>query len=241
MTDNGKLKRLLAWLEESRCTSVLTGAGMSTESGIPDFRSREGFWRNLDPRTVATVDAMKHHYDEFHRFYSARIRALRKVRPHRGHDVLASWERQGRVHAVATQNVERLHQEAGSRNVYELHGSILDFRCARCGEDAEREEFLRRSPCPSCGGPLRPGIVLFGEILPERAWENAFQSMERSDLVLVIGTRLEVSPVNRLPMVSGGKKVLINAQPTEMDHDFDLVIRGKAGELLHQLETMRKS
>lgn len=236
MTESEKLDQVGRWLMESGSTAVLTGAGMATESGIPDFRSREGFWSQMDPRSVATVDAMHHHYDTFHAFYAARIRALEKVRPHRGHEILASWEQRGRVRAVATQNVDGLHQEAGSREVYELHGSIRSVRCSRCKREADQEAFLNGQPCLFCGRALRPEIVLFGETLPEAAWEAAFQAMEGADLVVVIGTRLEVYPVNELPHLTSGKKVLINAEPTEADDRFDVVIRGKAGEVLQWLD-----
>lgn len=148
---------------------------------------------------------------------------------------MAEWEKKGYVHAVATQNVDGFHQMAGSRTVYELHGSLRTFRCHDCGRPAEESEFVEGRPCASCGGRLRPDVVLFGELLPSDAWEAALGAVERAELVLVIGTSLQVYPVSQLPSMTKGKTALINLEPTE-EVPFDITVYGKAGEVLKALD-----
>lgn len=223
-------------LRELRSLVVLTGAGISVESGVPDFRSKEGWWRSIDPRTVATVEALENNYELFHAFYSERLKGLSDIHPHEGHRVLAKWELQGRVRMVATQNVDGLHQQAGSRVVKELHGSIRAFRCHRCGRSAAMEAFLSERSCGSCAGKLRPNVVLFGETLPQEAWSAALEAIEQADGVLVIGTSLQVYPVNQLPFLTKGKLLLINAEPTGEEHRFDVIVEGNAGEALQAID-----
>lgn len=229
-------KQLAEWLITSAHTTVLTGAGMSTESGVPDFRSSTGLWRNVDPKQVATVEAMEENYPLFYQFYAERIHALQKVKPHIGHDILANWERRGLITSIATQNVDGLHQAAGSKKVIELHGSIRQIRCRSCRRPVEESEFLQDSTCKVCKGNLRPGVVLFGEMLPEQAWQQAYTAMEQAELVLVMGTSLEVFPVNQLPFVSQGKIVMINLEPVHQEERFDLATHGKVGEVLQKVD-----
>jgi NAD-dependent deacetylase len=232
-----QIATLAKWLTDSSRTVVLTGAGMSTESGVPDFRSQFGWWRQIDPTTVATVEALRDNYPLFHQFYAHRVRMLEGLGPHEGHRILADWERRGLVHAIATQNVDGFHQVAGSKQVYELHGSIRSFRCAACGQSATRELFLAGESCTECGGRLRPNVVLFDEWLPEDAWRKAVDAMTEARLVLVIGTSLNVYPANQLPSLTKGHTVVINLESTPMEEQFDLVIHGKAGDVLKRLET----
>lgn len=226
------------WLLKSNKTVVLTGAGMSTESNIPDFRSASGWWRQIDPRTVATTEALTENYELFHEFYSARIRALEKVEPHEGHRILASWEERNLVNVIATQNVDGLHGKAGSRRVYELHGSIHSVRCGNCSHSEGKEIFLEHKSCTVCSGRLRPNVVLFGEMLPEKAWGGAMNAIEKADLVIVIGTSLEVYPANQLSQMTKGRTVYINAEVDEHTSMFDLSIEGKAKRVLMELEQL---
>ncbi|WP_254638920.1 NAD-dependent deacylase [Cohnella sp. GbtcB17] len=216
---------------------VLTGAGMSTEAGIPDFRSKAGWWNQVDPMTLATPDAVELNYDQFHAFYADRVRRLEGIVPTPGHVILANWELAGRVALTATQNVDGLHQAAGSRNVKELHGSIAGFCCHLCRARADRTSFLCRENC-SCGGPLRPEVVLFGESLPQLAWDSTVQAIEEADLVIVIGTSLQVYPVNSLPSLTDGHLILINAEPTGQESAFDVFIQGKAGASLRAIDDL---
>lgn len=232
--DKAAVEKLASMISQSKYTVVLTGAGMSTESGIPDFRSKDGWWRKINPAEVASVDALVNNYELFREFYKHRFNALSGCRPNIGHKVLANWERRGLVHAIATQNIDGFHSEAGSKKVYELHGSINRIRCFSCGQEDEKESFINNGTCKACGGMLRPGVVLFGESLPAEAWENAYSEIGRSNLLLVIGTSLNVSPVNSLPFVARQRKVLINMESTEFDNRFDLTLKGKAGEILKE-------
>ncbi|WP_332645298.1 SIR2 family NAD-dependent protein deacylase [Lysinibacillus sp. 54212] len=233
---HGSLELLIEWLQHAKGTVVLTGAGMSTESGIPDFRSHTGWWRNIDPRIVATVDALEHNYDLFYDFYCMRLERLKNCKPHEGHYILASLEEQGLISSVATQNVDGFHKAAGSNKVYELHGNIHHIRCHECQQPSTINAFLAKENCSSCGGKLRPGIVLFGEFLPESAWAKALGSIQQADLVIVIGTSLEVYPVNQLPSMTNGRTVYINMEVDEYENEFDLIIQGSAKEVLQAIK-----
>ncbi|SOC37352.1 SIR2 family NAD-dependent protein deacylase [Ureibacillus acetophenoni] len=237
MNQQDQIKQLAEWISNSSSTIVLTGAGMSTESGIPDFRSRSGWWNKIDPRTVATVDALENYYDLFHEFYSYRIKSLEKYSPHEGHEILAGWESKGLLDCVATQNVDGFHQIAGNKKVYELHGTITTVRCHSCNRPSQLNDFLNKENCKHCKGKLRPNVVLFGENLPEKSWMSSLNHIRNADLTIVIGTSLEVYPVNQLPTMTSGKKVFINLDisgPTK----FDLTIKGKAKETLQLVHSV---
>ncbi|WP_088105846.1 SIR2 family NAD-dependent protein deacylase [Halalkalibacter urbisdiaboli] len=233
-----ELVQLVQLLQSSTYTVVLTGAGMSTESGIPDFRSQSGWWKNIDPRKVATVDALEEHYSLFQEFYQTRVKALENIEPHIGHYILAKWEKKNLIQAIATQNVDGLHQKSGSKTVYPLHGSIRSFRCHHCDQAVKEEVFMNEDSCSICGGKLRPNVVLFGETLPSDVWDSAYQSIEQADLVIVIGTSLEVYPVNELPSLTKGKTVLVNVDEVSGFYPFDVIVKGKAKEVLEKLNEL---
>lgn len=231
-----KIQKLASMIKSSKNTVIMTGAGMDTESNIPDFRSKDGWWKKLDPRVVASIDTMAENYSLFHEFYSFRIKALEKVTPHKGHYVLADLEKKGLINSIATQNVSGLHSEAGSEKVYELHGNIREIRCNSCNETNTVNDFLEKNSCSYCKKEtLRPEVVLFGEALPSNAWEKAIGDIQNSDLLIVIGTSLEVYPVNQFPHMTRGKTVYINMEKS-IGYDFDLEIIGRAGEVLVELE-----
>jgi len=236
--DNGDLNQLASWIKESEYTVVLTGAGMSTESGIPDFRSPGGWWRNIDPKEVASKFALDNQYELFREFYVMRINRLKNCKPNKGHIILADWEKRGLVNIIATQNVDRFHQEAGSNNVYELHGNIRTIRCEECGSGAELEDFMEGKSCGKCGGRLRPNVVLFGESLPYDAYNYTVNAISKANLVIVIGTSLQVYPVNQLPELCKGKKAYINMDVDTKHKQFDLVIEGSAGEILSRVDIL---
>lgn len=231
-----QINQLVEWLRQSAKTVVLTGAGMSTESGVPDFRSKSGWWRNIDPSTVANTEALENDYELFHAFYCARLGALEGCKLHEGHRILADWESRGLIDRVATQNVDGFHKIAGNKKVDELHGRIHAVRCQKCHHEATVEAFLTKQSCASCGGKLRPGIVLFGEMLPEDAWNNAMHAIKTADVVIVIGTSLQVYPVNQLPKMTRGKLVYINREVDGFEQDFDLIFEGSAKETLKQID-----
>jgi len=227
--------RAASLIRDARRMVLISGAGLSVDSGLKDFRPPSGWWRNIDPRTVATVDALELSYDLFHEFYSERIRQLRNVVPHRGYAILAEWERRGFLACVCTQNVDRLHHLAGNRTVHELHGTIREFRCHACGAPAAEEAFLEKRKC-RCGGKLRPNVVLFGESLPSEAWNRSLGAIREADLLLVVGTSLQVAPVNQFPFLTRGKLVFINTEETGHEGRFDVCVRGRALDGLEAIE-----
>lgn len=218
---------------------VLTGAGMSTASGLPDFRGKDGFWKSKDPRLLASVSAMENNRGEFVDFYRHRMRMLEGVKPNAGHRLLAEWEDRGFLKGIITQNVDGLHQAAGSKNVQELHGNLRKVRCSSCRASFDSGVFLERSECPDCGGMLRPGVVLFGENLPDRPMEEAESLSQSAGCFLVLGSSLEVSPANGYPMIakrSGAKLFIINMTPTHLDSLADDVIHGDIVETLEKID-----
>jgi NAD-dependent deacetylase len=197
--------RLAELIRELQPCVVLTGAGVSTESGIPDFRSRTGLWAQYDPLEYATIQAFRRDPVKVWDFYAKRLAVLTEARPNPGHDALAELERRGLVRAVVTQNIDRLHELAGSRQLVEVHGSVRTSSCPSCGERVPLEEVVRllesapAPPCPRCSTILKPDVVMFGEAMPEAETERAFQLAREAALLLVVGSSLEVYPVAALP------------------------------------------
>jgi NAD-dependent deacetylase len=220
---------------------VLTGAGVSTESGIPDFRSPTGLWAKVDPLEYASLDAFRRDPLKVWGFYRPRIGMLTDAEPNPAHLALAELERRGLVQAVVTQNIDLLHERAGSREVVEVHGSIRTASCPGCGERYPLErvlELLADAPapaCPACGEILKPDVVFFGELLPPHAIERATELARGAGLLLVVGSALEVFPVAGLPLETlgvGGELAIVNRGPTGFDQQASLRIDGAAGEIL---------
>jgi NAD-dependent deacetylase len=220
---------------------VLTGAGVSTESGIPDFRSAGGIWERYDPAEVAHIDAFRRDPVRVWEFYALRLDALAEAEPNDGHRALAELEARGWVRAVVTQNVDGLHRRSGSREVVEVHGSLREAECIHCGVRVPMEDalaLLPLPPCPECGEALKPGVVLFGELLPARAIERAQALASEAGLLLVVGSALEVHPVASLPgetLAAGGALAIVNRGSTPWDSRAELVIDVGAGETLRAL------
>lgn len=233
--EQSKINKLKEWLQDSEHTVVLTGAGMSTESGIADFRSRDGIWKKINPMELASTSALNNNYEKFYEFYKMRIESLSAHRPHDGYYILADWEKRGLIDSIITQNVDDFHLLAGSKRVYRIHGSINEFRCSRCNHTASKEDFLEKRACVKCKGNLRPGVVLFGGSLPEKDLSIAIEEMKKADLVIVIGTSLTVFPVSQLPDISNGKKVYINRE-IPSGNSFDLKFEASAGQLLEKID-----
>jgi NAD-dependent deacetylase len=220
---------------------ALTGAGVSTESGIPDFRSAGGIWTQFDPYEVGSIDAFRRDPARVWEFYALRLDVLADARPNDAHLALARLEAVGLVDAVITQNVDRLHAAAGSRDVIEVHGSLARAECLECGVEVEGAGLRRLLPlptCPRCGAVLKPRVVMFGELLPEAAINRATELARAAALLLVIGSSLEVWPVAGLPdetLAHGGKVAIVNRDATRYDARASLVIRAAAGEALRPL------
>jgi NAD-dependent deacetylase len=215
---------------------VLTGAGVSTESGIPDFRSATGVWKRFDPYEVASIDAFRRDPERVWEFYGLRLDVLADAEPNAAHRALAALEARGLVQAVITQNVDRLHFAAGSRDVVEVHGSVGSGVCLGCGRREESvRELLPLPRCAACGAILKPGVIMFGELLPAQAIERATWLAQHAGLLLVVGTSLEVWPVAGLPeetLARGGKLAIVNREPTPFDARAQLVIHAAAGGTL---------
>jgi NAD-dependent deacetylase len=229
--------QLAALLRERQPCVVLTGAGISTESGIPDFRSPTGIWATVDPLEVASIQAFRRDPERVWRFYRERIHLLLEAQPNRAHLALAELERRGLVHAVVTQNIDTLHSRAGSREVVEVHGSIRSAECPGCLWTEQAESVLaqlREHPtplCPHCGEILKPGVTLFGELLPPGALERATDLARTAGLVLVVGSSLEVWPVAGLPLEARAFAI-VNRGPTALDERALLKMDAGAGETL---------
>ena len=216
---------------------VLTGAGISTESGIPDFRSATGIWAEVDPLEVASIRAFERDPEHVWGFYRTRIRSLLAAEPNPGHLALAELERRGFVRAIVTQNIDTLHSRAGSREVVEVHGSIRTAECPSCLGSEESAAVLaqleeRPAPlCVRCGEILKPGVTLFGELLPAEAIERAMELAYAAALMLVVGSTLEVWPVAGLPLEARSFAV-VNRGPTALPRRALLEIDEGAGETL---------
>jgi len=222
---------------------VFTGAGMSTESGLPDFRSNGGLWKqNRRFEELASRDALETDYDEHVAFYRWRIEMLAGHEPNDGHRVVADWQRRGLVATVVTQNVDGFHTRAGATGVLELHGTLANVRCDRCGSERPAAEFLAAAglTCP-CGGKRRPGVVLFGEALPAETLRAAWLAAERAPLFIVLGSSLAVAPANLLPEAAAGAGaplVIVNRDPTPLDRMATLVINASIGETLRAVDRL---
>jgi NAD-dependent deacetylase len=227
--------------ERRRPCVVLTGAGISTESGIPDFRSSEGVWARFDPAEVAHIEALRRDPARVWDFYARRLEVLADAQPNEGHHALAELEERGWISAVVTQNVDGLHRAAGSREVVEVHGSLREAECIDCGVRVPMSEAVADLPlpaCPECGEVLKPAVVMFGELLPAEAIERARQLAGEARLLLVVGSSLEVHPVAALPgetLGAGGVLAIVNRGGTPWDSRADLVLDAGAGETLRAL------
>jgi NAD-dependent deacetylase len=225
---------------------ALTGAGVSVPSGIPDFRSPgTGLWQKVDPMKVAHIDAFHRDPESFWGFYSQRFRALAGKQPNRAHLALAELERAGLLEAVITQNIDQLHAKAGSENVVEVHGTIASSSCPSCGARYPLEEVRARhavdpAGVPRCdlGHPLKPDVVLFGELLPAEAFARAEELAAGADLLLCVGSSLEVYPVAGLPettLAAGGKIAILTQGPTPYDRHAAVRLYGDVVEELEAL------
>lgn len=220
---------------------VLTGAGVSTESGIPDFRSPTGLWATFDPLEYGSIEAFRADPRKVWSFYKPRVSMLTEAEPNGAHRALAELEARGLVRAVVTQNIDCLHERAGSREVVEVHGSIRTATCPGCAARYELEQVLDllaeadAPACPACGRIVKPDVVFFGELLPADAIDRAYALARTAASMLVVGSALEVHPIAGLPeetLAAGGELAIVNRGPTPYDRRARLRIDGSAGEIL---------
>ena len=235
-----KTEILKQWIEQSRHMVAFTGAGVSTESGIPDFRSQDGLYSqkfDYPPETIISHSFFERNPGYFYQFYREKMLPL-GFAPNITHKMLAKWEQEGHLSAVVTQNIDGLHQKAGSKRVYELHGSVLRNHCMKCGKfyDAETVKNGAGVPRCSCGGIIKPDVVLYEESLPMDQVEGAVSAIASADMLLVMGTSLTVYPAAGLIRCYGGNRlVLINRDETPYDDQADLCFHSSLGEVLSQL------
>ena len=242
-TLEGKIREAARLLVEAEHAIALTGAGISTPSGIPDFRGPQGLWRRISPR-VFHIDYFRENPEESWKVFLELYESMKHVRPNPAHHALAELERHGIIKAVITQNIDGLHQAAGSKNVIELHGSLKHAVCLNCGHRIPLEEAVKMAKqsgaprCPRCGGLLKPDVVFFGEKLPQEAVEEAIRQAAISDLVLVVGSSLAVTPANQIPLIAkhhGAKIIIVNLGETLLDHIADIKIEAPVEEALPQI------
>ncbi len=240
------VERLAELLREAMSVVALTGAGISVPSGIPDFRSPgSGLWENVDPMEVAHIDAWRADPERFWHFYGDRFQTLRDKQPNGAHAALVELERRGVLDAVITQNIDTLHRRAGSSDVVEVHGTIDSSSCLTCGARYPLDDVTARLtaspisvPDCDCGEPLKPDVVLFGEWLPEGALERAYALAAGADVLLCVGSSLEVHPIAQLPGVTrqaGGQVAIVTAGATPWDQHAVVKL---SGDVVVELEAV---
>ena len=221
----------------------VTGAGISQESGIPTFRGKDGLWRNYDPMKLATIDAFYDNPKLVWEWYNERRENVFQAQPNQGHKAIAELEKYAEV-VILTQNVDGLHQKAGSSRVLELHGSIKTIKCSVCKfKDDIQAKFSKNPPLCKCGNLLRPDVVWFGESLPQEVWQKAVDFASECDLMIVVGTSLAVSPANTLPIYAqqnDATLIEINPENTAMSSEMDLVINNSSTIALSKLTLLFK-
>lgn len=240
------IRKAIDLLRQSQHATALTGAGISTPSGIPDFRSPgSGAWENVDPMEVASIYAFRHQPEAFYHWLRPLTDLLRTAQPNAAHVALAQLETHGPLQSVITQNIDALHTKAGSRTVHEVHGHLRQATCLQCKYQYDARPFLQAFAdfgelprCPDCAGVLKPDVILFGEMLPAREMRAAQREAAVCDLMLVAGSSLEVAPVADLPMLtrqSGASLIIVNFTETYADQWADVVIHADVAEILPKL------
>jgi NAD-dependent deacetylase len=233
-------REMIERLKRAKKVAVLTGAGVSAESGVPTFRGEEGLWSKFRPEELATVEAFMRNPELVWEWYQHRRELMSNVKPNPGHYALAEMEKYFEEFTLITQNIDGFHRLAGSENVLELHGNIRKNKCFECSKPFEGEidlESRELAKC-ECGGNIRPDVVWFGEMLPERALTGAFDAASQADVFFSIGTSALVHPAASIPIAArrnGAVLVEINLDPTPLSDFADYSIRGKSGEILPRI------
>jgi len=233
-------EKMINRLKQARSVAVLTGAGISAESGVPTFRGEEGLWKKFRPEELANFDAFIQNPKLVWEWYNYRKKIISEVEPNPAHYALAKMERQFNEFHLITQNVDNLHRQAGSQRIYELHGNIMRNRCVDCNKQMDEisNDDPGNLPRCECGGLIRPDVVWFGEMLPQQILMDSFTAANNSDVFFSIGTSAVVQPAASLPLEAknaGAFVIEINVESTAISNLVDESILGKAGELLPQL------
>ncbi|MFX0034189.1 MAG: NAD-dependent deacetylase [Candidatus Hermodarchaeota archaeon] len=241
--DTKKIERAARLLLNSKYAIILTGAGISTESGIPDFRGKDGIWEKYRPEIYGSIQSFLKDPSKFWKMAEELAPMLFNAEPNLGHYAITELENMNIIKAIITQNVDELHQKAGSILVYEVHGNINRFTCLGCRASYTKEQMLRklkkekvRPPvCDYCAAPLKPSVVLFGENLPNFEKYMSIDLAKKADIMLIAGSSLEVAPICNLPLYTlgeGGKLIIVNDEPTDLDERAEVVINNKIGTIL---------
>jgi len=239
----GKIRQSAELLLNSKHALALTGAGISTESGIPDFRGDNGIWKKYKPEIYAQINNFLNDPSKFWKMAEDIAPTLFNAKPNPGHNAITNLEKMNIVKAIITQNIDELHQKAGSILVYEVHGNINRFTCLGCRASYNKEQLLRKIKkekslppvCDFCAAPLKPSVVLFGENLPNFEKYMSIDLAKKTDVMLIAGSSLSVAPVCDLPLYTvseGGKLIIINDEPTYLDERAEIVINNKTGTIL---------
>ncbi len=234
-------------IRESNYTVVLSGAGISTSSGIPDFRSTTGgLWQHFNPMEVASLSVFRTNPQKFFNWFRPMAKTIFEAKPNSAHFAIAKLEKLGFINEIITQNIDILHQKANSQEVHEVHGTISTMTCTSCFQKHQAKDYIREyienstiPLCSQCNQILKPDVILFEEQLPKIIWEKAANAINKCDLLIVVGSSLEVSPVSNLPYkaISKGAKLIINNHsPTYLDERADLLIRGDLADTLPSIE-----
>ena len=242
MMDEAKLEQFQQWVDESSRIVFFGGAGVSTESGIPDFRSVDGLYNQqyaYPPETILSHTFFERNAEEFYRFYHNKM-LFPDAKPNAAHRKLAELEQAGKLTAVVTQNIDGLHQAAGSVNVYELHGSVHRNHCMKCHQFYDLDFVMKQEGvprCPVCGGIVKPDVVLYEEALDQNTMMGALRAIQQADMLIIGGTSLAVYPAAGLIQYYEGKRlVLINKSPTPYDSQADLLIAAPIGEFFSRVQ-----
>lgn len=240
------IKEAIALLEQSTYVVGLTGAGISTPSGIPDFRSGESsLWRLADPMEVASIAGFRRRPQSYYEWARPFTKRIMDAKPNVAHVALAQLEKHGPLKCVVTQNIDMLHAKAGTKNLLEVHGHLREMSCLECVEILDAAPFVERfistgavPYCPTCGGVLKPNVVLIGELMPRKVMELASWQAESCDLMLVVGTSLETAPICDLPVMAkrnGARLIIVNLEQTRLDYLADVVIHENVTDVLPEL------
>lgn len=242
----GSISRAVEMIKNARHLVALTGAGISVPSGVPDFRSAEtGLWQKNDPLSVATLSVFRQHPEQFFNWLRPLAKQMQTAQPNPAHRALAKLEESGRLQALITQNIDGLHQRAGSKNVIQVHGTAESMTCLTCQRSYSSSNFyqsfleeMEMPRCPACGKIVKPDIVLFEEMLPRDAWERAASHAMKADLLLIIGSSLTVFPAADLPyytLRNGGQLIINTFSATPLDAHAALLLRGDVAQVLPEI------
>lgn len=238
---DAKIEEIVRLIKNSDKVVVLTGAGISTESGIPDFRSPEtGLWEKVDPMEALSTDVLMNRPEKFYKQGFQLLLGMTDAKPNLTHEVLAKMQEDGYISTIVTQNIDNLHQKAGAKNLLEVHGHVRDGYCIKCGKkmpiDRMNEKIKGKEippRCDHCNGVVRPSVVMFGDALPP-CFDQAWKEVEKCDLLMVMGTSLEVAPVSYLAQICK-KLVIINIGKTAYDKKAEVIVNHKASEVLNKI------